>query len=669
MHYRPEVDGLRAVAVLPVMFFHAGFPAFSGGFVGVDVFFVISGYLITGILIDELGRGDYSILRFYERRARRILPALSLVILTTIPFVWAWMTPTEFKLFSESVGTAAIFLSNFLFLAELGYFAPDTELQPLVHLWSLAIEEQFYLLFPVILWLAYRLGRTRLALVVTGTLCLASLILCQSLIADYPEKNFFFSPSRFWEILAGALVALGLSGRVPPTSHVLSVAGLMAILAAMVVFNDTTPFPSIYTLLPVVGTMLVLVFGGNGSLAAQVLSVKAFVGIGLVSYSAYLWHQPLFAYARLRSQGEPSGPIMLGLILMSLVLAYATWRWVETPFRRRAHPDYPRTRTVVATFGTLGAAMFVFGVTGSLTKGIPGRLPEHVQALARAEDDENPYLASCQFIDGSAVHPVPACMDYAPEGKIEVILMGDSHSGAVSYEFQNELRRRGISSYAVSEAGCMGLQRFVSPGGTGPGRCDFYAQGMLDFARERGARVLVITSRFPLYYHGRGFDNGEGGRERVGRRDVDYVSETVPRLGTSDAERRARVLRGYTEELLLLMAEFDVVLVDPIPEAGWNVPATMARRAIINAEGVLSTPNQAYVDRTRDVLNAFDAASGARLHRVRMDDVFCDTQVPGRCINEWNGVPLYSDDDHLSNAGSRLLAPFVADAVQRALAE
>lgn len=670
MNYRPEVDGLRAVAVLPVMLFHAGFSWFSGGFVGVDVFFVISGYLITGILIKELSEGRYSIINFYERRARRILPALTLIVLLCIPFAWMWMTPTEFKLFTESVGTVAIFLSNFLFLAELGYFASDSEFQPLIHTWSLAIEEQFYVLYPIILWAAYRFGKTRLALWVTGLLCIVSLVLCQILIADYPAKNFFFSPSRFWEILVGSLVALIFMRSGPRANNILAIIGLAMICAAIVFYDELTPFPSYYTLLPVLGTALVLAFGAAGTWVARLLSLAPFVWVGLISYSAYLWHQPLFAFTRLRTLGEPSPGVMMILILLSLGLAYCSWRWIETPFRKKGAGYYPSRRMVFSAFGLIGLAMFAFGVVGSIQKGMPWRLPEHVQALAKSEDDLNPYLPICQTVSGTIAHPVAGCMDYAIGGKTEVLFIGDSHSGAASYEFQNELKARGISSYAVSVAGCIGLPGFFDSRAGGPGRCDEYVRGMLEFGRQNGARAVVITSRFPMYYHSFGFDNGEGGLERRRGWMVDYQSPAVPRTDTSNAARQVRVLAGYREQPKLLSQDLKVILMDPIPEAGWNVPAMLARRAMVGRDDKpLSTSYAAYLERNKEVFAAFDDAERAGAYRVNAAELFCNTPIPGRCINELDGVSLYSDDDHLTNAGARLLAPMVADIVEAALAD
>lgn len=333
MIYRPEIDGLRAIAVIPVILFHAGLTLFSGGYVGVDVFFVISGYLITSILIGELEQDNFSIIRFYERRARRILPALFFVMLCCIPFAWKWMLPSELKDFSQSVVSVVFFASNILFWREEGYFAPAAEMKPLLHTWSLAVEEQYYVLFPIFLLLAWRFGRRS----VFWSICaIAALSLAASEWSwrNAPSANFYLAPTRAWELLAGSICAFLLSGREPRASNALSLAVLGLIVFAIFYFDDSTPFPSVYALAPVLGTALIILFGGSGSWAARLLSTRSFVGIGLISYSAYLWHQPLFAFARIRSVLEPSPELMMALAALSLVLAYFSWRYVETPFRK-----------------------------------------------------------------------------------------------------------------------------------------------------------------------------------------------------------------------------------------------------------------------------------------------------------------------------------------------
>ena len=275
MNYRAEVDGLRALALIPVCFFHAGFEIFNGGFVGVDIFFVISGYLITTILIEDLENKRFSLIKFYQRRARRILPALFSVITTCIPFAWLWMTPRQIEEFSQSLIAVTLFSSNFLFWHKSGYFESGAEEQPLLHTWSLAVEEQYYVLFPIFLLAFWRLGKTKIFWIIV-LLVVSSLILSEWGWRNSPKANFYLAPTRAWEILAGSMVAFLIWGKKVQDNNTLSFIGLALIILAIFVYDESTPFPSVYTVLPVAGVTLVLLYAGQKTLVAKLLSAKVF---------------------------------------------------------------------------------------------------------------------------------------------------------------------------------------------------------------------------------------------------------------------------------------------------------------------------------------------------------------------------------------------------------
>ncbi|MBA4013868.1 MAG: acyltransferase [Phenylobacterium sp.] len=375
LDYRPEIDGLRAVAVIPVILFHAGLSIFKGGYVGVDIFFVISGYLITSILLSELESGDYSIPRFYERRARRILPALFFVIVCCIPFAWMWMLPSELERFSKSIVSVVLFISNIQFWREEGYFAPEVDLKPLLHTWSLAVEEQYYLLFPLFLLATWRLGRRRVFWLICAVAAL-SLLISEWGWRHEPTANFYLAPTRAWELLAGSICAFWLRDREQRTSNWLSAAGLGLIVFAILIYDDAVPFPSTYALVPVLGTALIILFGGAGTWTASLLRTRAFVGVGLISYSAYLWHQPLFAFARIRSFTEPSTVLMIALAALSLILAHFSWRYIEKPFRNGQRSILPTRRGMFAASGVIGALFIGLGVAGSVNDGFASRSRE-----------------------------------------------------------------------------------------------------------------------------------------------------------------------------------------------------------------------------------------------------------------------------------------------------
>lgn len=428
--------------MLPVILFHAGFQTFRGGFVGVDVFFVISGYLITGIILTDLQAGQFSVARFYERRARRILPALFVVVLASWPLAWWLLTPLALQAFAGSVMAVVGFGSNILFWRESGYFAPEVELKPLLHTWSLAVEEQYYLLAPLALALLWRGGRRRTATGV-GALGLASFGLATWLAPRDAEAAFYLLPTRAWELALGALVAMlptgTLTARLPRTARELgAVLGLGLILGATLLLDASAQFPGPWALVPTVGTALVILLAEPTGLAGRLLGAPLLVGVGLISYSAYLWHQVLFAFARHAGifPSEP-GPAVI-LIGATLALAALTWRYVERPFRDATR--VPR-RTVAAWAVAGSLALLVTGAAGFHAHGVPGRLDAEQHAFLAetgwVEDRQEamPAWQHCNFYHFNGTRSQvpraalePDCRERNPAMPRAVLVWGDSHA-------------------------------------------------------------------------------------------------------------------------------------------------------------------------------------------------------------------------------------------------
>jgi peptidoglycan/LPS O-acetylase OafA/YrhL len=493
MHYRREVDGLRAVAVLPVILFHGGFDWFSGGYVGVDVFFVISGYLITSILLDDMAQGRFSIARFYERRARRILPALFFVLGVTSLAAWRWMLPSQLIDYAQSLVAVTLFYSNIHFWTEVGYFAPAAELDPLLHTWSLAVEEQFYIVFPILLFVLWRLGR-RPALAAVVTLSIVSLALSEWGWRHAPTANFFLIPTRAWELGAGAICAFLLQGRPPRANAALSTLGLALIAVSIFAYDEATPFPSLYALAPVGGAALVILFAAPGAPVTRLLSTPLLVGVGLVSYSAYLWHQPIFAFARLLNLSEPSRAVMAALCLASLALAWLTWRFVERPFRRGPVPLLPRRASLFAASLAAGAAFLALGALGESTE---GRLrqwraadPERSRLYAMVEKagaiqgvhfDDGGCRFNVEFVTGGVEDRILAC---AARHGPAIVVVGDSHGVDLFNGFYARLEAPHL--LGVTSGGCR-------PGEPAPEyveACPF--EGFADFAARHPAAISRI---------------------------------------------------------------------------------------------------------------------------------------------------------------------------------
>lgn len=469
MKYRAEIDGLRALAVVPVILFHAGFELFSGGFVGVDVFFVISGYLITTILIEDIENKRFSIVNFYERRARRILPVLFFVMLVCILFAWIWMLPSQMKDLSKSIIAVSLFASNILFWKESGYFAAAAEEKPLLHTWSLAVEEQYYVLFPIFLMLAWRFGKNRVFWMIV-VMAAISLLLSEWGWRHTASANFYLAPTRAWELFAGSIAAFMVQKNGVQKNNPLALLGLVAIIFAIFAYDENTPFPSVYALVPVIGVVLIVLYAEKETLAAKLLSTKAFIGIGLISYSAYLWHQPLFAFARVNAI---TGLFYFTILaLLSFVLAYFSWKYIENPFRNR------KVITTKAIFlvSIVGFLSFIaFGYSGFVNDGFKNRLNEKQIEFLEFFDNELPgwnystrigqiekYWLACDYYDFDAYRAgkttdIPReiaskCTEKSSP-KETIFIWGDSHAQQFSYGLR-KVAGSDFSIRQIASSGC-----------------------------------------------------------------------------------------------------------------------------------------------------------------------------------------------------------------------
>lgn len=470
MTYRAEIDGMRAVAVILVILFHAGFERWAGGFIGVDVFFVISGYLITTIIHRELVDERFSLARFYERRARRILPALFLVMAACIPAAMVIMLPDERESMAEAVVAATLFSSNVLFWLRSNYFDTAAELNPLLHTWSLGVEEQFYIVFPLIMMALGAASRRTLAWVIAG-LCLLSLVAAEIVSRTHPNAAFYLIPFRAWELGAGALVALTygerrLRGRFLQEAG--ATLGLAMIIVSAFAYDSGTPFPGLYAVPPVAGTCLIIMCASPVTLIGRLLSLKPIVGIGLISYSAYLWHQPLFAFGRLSGFHELTLAQTWGLIVGSFVLAWLSWRYVETPFRNRRAITVPRLAGILAPAAAL---LFATGVAGNATKGL-AREDGHVEAAsdlfytlhtARLErigsgtchyNGQGRHAEFDAFLENWDCAPGPGA-----ERETTIAVFGDS----IAADLAAALRSGGVNVLQKTGGGCSLVPRLQTP--------------------------------------------------------------------------------------------------------------------------------------------------------------------------------------------------------------
>lgn len=641
MDYRREIDGLRALAVLPVILFHAGVETFCGGFVGVDVFFVISGYLITTIILAELEQDRFSIVSFYERRARRILPALFFVMLVCIPFAWSWLLPSDMKDFSHSIVAVSIFASNILFWRESGYFDAAAEIKPLLHTWSLAVEEQYYVLFPLFLMLFWRLGK-RWILITLGFVFVASLAVSQWAAHAKPSAAFYLLPTRGWELLIGSFAAFYLSKANRKEfgkgfSEFGGWLGVALILYSVFTYRKATPFPGLYALVPTLGAVLIILFATQQTTVGKFVGNKAFVGVGLISYSAYLWHQPLFAFARHRSLTEPSYIIFLALSVLALALAYFSWRYVESPFRNQA--KFPGK--LIFLIGFAGSVFFIsFGLVGHFFDGYKSRIPSDVRKL------EKPKRGEVEACGGD--HSNEPCYLGDKEISPGIAIVGDSHTNVIRKYFSERLALVRASALSYGKGWCAPLLDV----GTNTPLKNPICRNFIDNAFDR---IISDSSIHTVILHAE-WSNYTTGR-RWGEKVAAYYTDRDSSVA-SMTENSAVVRRGLTRTIdRLLNSQKRVIFVKSVPEYETLIPKFLAKRRWLNGEislGSFSVNDQSYISRNQEfdnIVSEIFPIPGVEI--IDTFSVFCPNK--NACLSLVDDEVLYVDDNHLSYEGSRLL--------------
>ena len=628
MKYRREIDGLRAIAVLPVIFFHAGFDQFSGGFVGVDVFFVISGYLITSLLISDIERKNFSILNFYERRALRILPALFIVMIACTPFAYAWMFPIELKNFFQSLVAVSLFSSNFLFWLEEGYFAPSAELKPLLHTWSLAVEEQYYLIFPIFLITFWKLGRKKVFWIISF-LALSSLLFSEWGWRNFPSANFYLAPSRAFELLAGSLCAFIIFYSEIRRNNFFSFLGLILILFSVFSFNENTPFPSFYALVPVLGTSLIILFSREDTIISKILSTKFFVGIGLISYSAYLWHQPLFAFARLRSITEPSELLMISLALLSLILAWITWSLVEQPFRKRKFFFLKKQKKVFSLSFAFILLFGFIGFYGHLNEGFKNRSNGDllIGSLDERLDKNYGLHKDCEsLLNDSKITSSENCFTSdAPD----VLLWGDSHAMHLVQGIRSSEASIGLQQHTLSScAPIIGIAPILTTENLAR-KCILFNQSVFEWIKKSNVKIVILSSLFSGILDKNILQ--DDGSILKNNKSINYISQK---------------LKQTIRDIQSLGVK--VITVSTTPRSGWD-----NGRCIIRSVYFKSSPDSCdfKLDKEIDGLKLLENIEADFPVYWLYEDI-CESEV---CDTIKKDVFIFKDKTHLSKEGSHFL--------------
>jgi peptidoglycan/LPS O-acetylase OafA/YrhL len=644
--------------VLPVVLFHAGVPFFSGGYVGVDVFFVISGYLIAGILLADLGKGRYSIRRFYERRIRRIFPALAVVVAATLAAGVVLLAPASLAEVGRSAIAVGVFASNIFFWRSVDYFADAHAVQPLLHTWSLAVEEQFYILFPPFLALMYR--RRWPIVPILAVLGLVSFAAAAVFVFSKPSATFYLPFTRAWELLAGVLLAAGAAPRdvSPKVRNAAGAIGLALILLPVFLYDSDTPFPGLAALPPVLGTALVIWSGEGGATATgRLLALRPFVWIGLISYSLYLWHVPIFSYAAYLAGGVMPPNWAVASVVATFALAWLSYRFVETPFRAGEGWRVRRPALVGAA-----AMLLAVGAGGGLAaaQGWPSRLDARARMLVEAAADKDRVHRECLSVGEVILPPTEACRFGAAGVAPSVLLWGDSHAMVTATALEAAAEREGAAFLFAATADCPIGLGFEIDGGTEPNLtgaaayrfCGTYNREMLNLVLSRPEITkVVLSARWTNWRIGAPANPAEDA--------VDVRLRDARGVARSGAENRAVFERGFLNLLRALReGGKQVFIVGPLPEPAFNVPD----RLYVERFGTLA-PARAiavadYQTRHRGILSFFAQVERAGLARViRPATVLCRG---GECPIETDGRPNFFDHNHLSVAAALRTAPLYA---------
>jgi peptidoglycan/LPS O-acetylase OafA/YrhL len=615
INYRADVDGLRALAVLLVMAFHLhpGLP--HGGFVGVDIFFVISGYLITQILHKEITAGSFSILNFYERRIRRIFPALLAVLVACSIAASITMMPGELIAFGKSLLAATLSYSNLLFWSQTGYFDGPAAAKPLLHTWSLAVEEQFYIVFPLLLYFIHRRAAHLLRWIILA-LALGSLAISSMLAYSHSTAAFYMPYARAWELLTGAILSLGMvpaiRGRLARELAALLGLGLIAVAALH--YSSETPFPGLAALLPCIGTALIIAAGTAGkTLVGRALSVRPVVFIGLISYSVYLWHWPLIVFVRLAAPDLSADgyPYLLAMTSVSLIAGALSWRFVELPARRGRLRAISR-RGVFVLGGASVALMSAVAGVAVASNGLDSRFPARAISVAAFADAPQQMRLNVCFIAATsrlADYDKSVCLHRA-SGLKNYLLLGDSHSAALWYGLAHEVP--GVNILQASFAGCPPII------GTNPKMlCGKLAKYLFnDYLPRSRIDGIIFSARWS------------------NPREFDSLNSTI----TWAAQRG-----------------IPVTIIGPVPEYDMALPKLLAYGIRDNDRGLAARHLQTNLVALDQAL-AEKASRDWQVRYVSLFKLLCDDSGCPEYADSARGIPFLVDGDHLTNAASSVVA-------------
>ncbi|MBI3170812.1 MAG: acyltransferase [Chloroflexi bacterium] len=642
LDYRKDIDGMRAIAVLAVVLNHAKIPGFSGGYIGVDVFFVISGFLITAIIAREIDEHGFTFVKFYERRIRRILPALVGVVIFVLLASFVLFDAPKIQMVGKSLIATTLFYSNINFWLEAGYFDAPSQLKPLLHTWSLAVEEQFYIVFPLLMLILSKYVR-RFRNPILSFILAISLGFAIYQAQQDQAATFYLAHFRMWELLTGTLLALGVFQPIPnkTTNIALGIAGMILIVTPVFLYTENTPFPGLAAIPSVAGTALVIYSNSTReNFTGRILGNPALVFIGKISYSLYLWHWPLIIFAKYYLI-RPMTSLETGIVLiLTLVISTLSWRFIETPFRSKNAFSAKKIYQLAAA--AMSVLLFVSGTVyyldGFLTKaGLES--PINVDRLEFEECDIN-------YIDNP--EDILTCRIGEKSQPVSFMIWGDSHAptfGKAANDAARNSQVAGVLTYAI---GCPSLMEIDTTPKVGDLPCTQYNEMVIKHLEAHSEiTTVILTSRMMLWVEGSPYKQEEGPKytlkDNLNEAPVNADSGEIFKLGIS---RTIQALQGIDKQ---------VVVIVPIPEIGYDVPSAnfIASRTRRDANEIVAPSVDEYLSRTRrtrDILNELKDAYGIQL--IEPSRILCDQSICRAVIDH---IPLYSDNNHLSGFGSEFI--------------
>lgn len=667
-HYYLEINGLRTIAVLSIVFYHAQIPfnnkfLFSGGFIGVDIFFVISGYLITSLILKELSlTGDISLTYFYEKRIRRIVPLLLFVILVSFPFAWLFLLSNTFIDFSKSIISSLSFISNYYFhFSGETYGAQSNITKPFLHTWSLSVEMQYYLLLPLLILSISKYFKNYLIYFFI-LLFILSIAVAEWGNKTHPSFNFYNLPTRLWEILSGSVLAyfkikFNHNNNINRFNFVLPSIGLCLILYSIFYFKYELDHPSIYTLVPVLGTCLIIWFSNRKEVVTRILASKIFVGIGLISYSIYMWHYPILSFNRITNFFDKNFYFDALLIIIIITISIFSYYFIEKPARNKRY-NFKNVFILIILFYL---AVITFSLSVILKKGYSTRLPDII--------GKNFYYAPFYLLknsDGESCHEKINGCKFNTSSNQKVFIIGDSHMGSLLYDLKNKILSKNLQFISFTTGGCIfnpGLNLVKNKTKKKILDCsEEYHNKVSEILNNEKDSLIILGGRFPLYLSNQLFYNEKNSNEKE-----NWDSKFLP------GSKYNNFKDSFKTEVLKLSKNNKVILIYPMPEVEFDVPMKIyekwlktigsSNKKIYNEP--IATSYDVFEKRSIESFVFLDSIVNENIFRIYPHKLFCNVKIDRKCETHEEKFTYYSDSHHPSYQASIMINGLIMDIIDK----